>query len=350
MPALMVIHNDTRPYRGFCHSALLCLLLLCLASCVNSSYLSQREKEQMLLPLTQKITDEVGGNYAPLIIKLDLLQLEAVTPAESDRCPVSNIFAAIGTTSITRQQFQQKLALLDEHFEQKRARHTLLDTMYRTTDRKISRLTTMIRNIQIAPGELRQNAVASADTLAFILADTDNDGARGSPYIPTGSTPPSNDLIGLFSKLSYLETVSTLADSIPILAPLPAARITSIFSVRKNPISGKIAPHEGIDFVGKDSAKVISAAAGTVLVAGPSGAYGNLVIIDHGLGITTRYAHLKKILVSEGNRVAIGQLIGIQGKTGRTTGPHLHYEVRFNEKARNPANYLKLGAGCSFAN
>jgi murein DD-endopeptidase MepM/ murein hydrolase activator NlpD len=101
--------------------------------------------------------------------------------------------------------------------------------------------------------------------------------------------------------------------------------------------------HTGIDFGAPIGMRVKATAAGTVVEADRNGGYGNMVEIDHGGGIATRYAHLSAIMVKVGQKVERGTVIGLVGSTGRSTGPHLHYEVRRKGNAVNPARYLKAG-------
>jgi murein DD-endopeptidase MepM/ murein hydrolase activator NlpD len=131
--------------------------------------------------------------------------------------------------------------------------------------------------------------------------------------------------------------------SLPITAPLDNYYTTSGFGRRTDPFNGNVALHEGLDLVSNVGAEVLATAPGTVIFAGWQGEYGRLVEIDHGLGITTRYAHLKAISVEVGETVDYRDQIGLLGSSGRSTGPHVHYEVRFNDRPFNPMNFLKAG-------
>jgi murein DD-endopeptidase MepM/ murein hydrolase activator NlpD len=131
--------------------------------------------------------------------------------------------------------------------------------------------------------------------------------------------------------------------------PLPISqRITSGFSLaRLHPVLGYVRPHYGVDFGRPPSGEsvegkpVVAAASGKVVFSGVMGGYGNIIIIDHGHGIETRYGHLEKRLVSEGQTVKTGQVIALCGHTGTATGPHLHFEVRINGTPVDPIPYLK---------
>ena len=118
--------------------------------------------------------------------------------------------------------------------------------------------------------------------------------------------------------------------------------ITSYYGSRIHPVTGKRKTHTGMDYGAAYGSNIVAAAAGTVLVSGyNSGGYGNYVIINHGGGITTLYAHASSLLVSAGQSVSQGQVIAKVGSTGYSTGPHIHFEVQVNGKAVNPMPYLQ---------
>jgi len=131
---------------------------------------------------------------------------------------------------------------------------------------------------------------------------------------------------------------------LPTSLPIQGSGVGSGFGVRADPIAGVSAMHEGVDFSAEVGTPVVSAAGGVVVEADRHPQYGNLIEIDHGNGFTTRYAHLSKIGVRSGQLVKRGQLIAASGNTGRSTGPHLHFEVRYQGVAQNPARFLQQGS------
>ena len=140
----------------------------------------------------------------------------------------------------------------------------------------------------------------------------------------------------------YLKKVSYNISYTPLGYPF-AGRITSTFGHRENPFGGaNVETHKGLDIKGPMGAHVKAMAKGKVIFAGVRGGYGNCVILKHGNGFQTLYGHLSKILVSVGNNIKIGQHIGNIGSTGRSTGPHLHYEVRRDGQQVNPEPFLNL--------
>lgn len=136
-----------------------------------------------------------------------------------------------------------------------------------------------------------------------------------------------------------------LEDRIEILAATPSMSptdgwVTSRFGYRKAPFGGRKSMHHGLDIAANFGTPVKAPASGVVSYVGYDGGYGNLVSIDHGFGVVTRYGHNAKILVKYGQRVERGHVIAEVGNTGRSTGPHLHYEVRINGVAVNPSQYI----------
>ena len=126
----------------------------------------------------------------------------------------------------------------------------------------------------------------------------------------------------------------------PALHPILEGRITSDFGMRMHPIFKRYRKHPGVDFAAKAGSPIYAAADGIIKLAKYNGGYGNCVFIDHLYGFETRYGHMQKILVRKGQRVKRGDKIGLVGKTGIATAPHLHFEVHFNGHEVNPQHYF----------
>jgi len=166
----------------------------------------------------------------------------------------------------------------------------------------------------------------------------------GGPLVPVDGFDPFDSVVEeLDEALTTLDAAKEKARQLPISNPAPGKQVSSAFGVRKDPLLGTPALHAGMDFRATLGSSVRSAGEGTVVSAGWNGGYGRMVEIDHGNGLTTRYAHLSRILVSKGDKVAAGDVVGRVGSTGRSTGPHLHYEVRRDGKALNPVKFIKAG-------
>ena len=127
----------------------------------------------------------------------------------------------------------------------------------------------------------------------------------------------------------------------PTIPPVDASWCASSFGWRIDPFNGMLAMHEGVDFVVDTGTPIFAAAGGVVSYSGPHPQYGFLVEIDHGNDFTTRYAHCSRLLVKEGEVVQRGSKIAESGSTGRATGPHVHFEVRYRGVAQNPARFLQ---------
>ncbi len=143
--------------------------------------------------------------------------------------------------------------------------------------------------------------------------------------------------------LSEMRTLDDAAERAPFGAPVDDANRTSGFGGRFDPFTGAGAFHAGIDFGGAHRTPIEATAPGVVAFVGQRSGYGNVVEIDHGRGMKTRYAHLAAFSVQAGQRVALGQRIGAMGSTGRSTGTHLHYEIWVDGRVQNPDRFLRAG-------
>lgn len=190
-----------------------------------------------------------------------------------------------------------------------------------------------------------QNAgVGLASLLSRVRRDKETAGT-GGPYIPA-PMPRSTDrlnisLVSLNRVLDRWYDLSLLQDALPIGQPVKKIRVTSPFGAREDPFQGAPARHEAVDLGGMTGEPVFATAPGKVIRAGQWGWYGNMVEIDHGLGFRTRYAHMDKIFVSKGDAVRAGDRIGTVGNTGRSTGAHLHYEIRVRGYPVDPMTFIK---------
>ncbi len=163
-------------------------------------------------------------------------------------------------------------------------------------------------------------------------------GGQGGPFDTKGDPTFKQ----LFSSWKKLDSLQNGAIAIPSDKPVKSAAFTSGYGVRSDPFQGRAAMHAGIDLSGPVGTPIYATADGVVTAAGwNSGGYGNLVKLDHGRGIETRYGHLSSMVIQPGQRVTRGQLIGRMGSTGRSTGSHLHYEVRIDDRAVNPIPFMK---------
>ena len=184
------------------------------------------------------------------------------------------------------------------------------------------------------------------------------DDARGGPWLPPRfQSSPSRDLSDDFASAldEFVQTEAAVknlsqnwSSQLSWLNALPTGipmgkdfRVTSGFGIRNDPFTGQLAMHEGLDFVAEVGSPILATAAGTVTRSGWDASYGNVVEITHVEGFTTRYAHLSKRTVEVGQKVQRGDTIAQLGSTGRSTGPHLHYEVMRHDRVLNPTQMLQ---------
>ena len=183
------------------------------------------------------------------------------------------------------------------------------------------------------------------------------DEARGGPWVPPRfQSAPSRDLNQDFASAmdEFIQTEAAVKNltqnwsaQLSWLHALPTGipmgkdfRVTSGFGIRNDPFTGQLAMHEGLDFVADVGSPIVATAAGTVSRSAWDASYGNVVEVTHIEGFTTRYAHLSKRLVEVGQKIQRGDIIAQLGSTGRSTGPHMHYEVMRNDRVLNPAQML----------
>lgn len=215
-------------------------------------------------------------------------------------------------------------------------------------------------------GELRDGATSQIDRYQRILAMTGlpvddvavqvgmkSKAGMGGPLLPEIRASAIDGVTDEFEKqfaeiahtYGRLDNLTTALSRLPLVTPIATGfyRSTSGFGYRVDPFTGRVAFHSGADMAGDLGTAVLASAPGRVVAAERRGPYGNMVEVDHGRGIRTRYAHLQTILVKPGDMVQFRQKIATMGSTGRSTGPHLHYEIWFNNVVRDPTKFFDAG-------
>jgi murein DD-endopeptidase MepM/ murein hydrolase activator NlpD len=171
--------------------------------------------------------------------------------------------------------------------------------------------------------------------------------ASGGPFVPANALNVSafdRQLFRIRQARGHIDRLTRTLAAVPIRKPISGElESTSGFGMRTDPFIRAPAMHTGLDFRAETGESARATAAGTVTIAGWNGGYGKMVEIDHGNGFATRYAHLSAIDVELGQNVRIGQVVGKVGSTGRSTGPHLHYETRIDGDAVDPQKFLRAG-------
>ncbi|MBL8700353.1 MAG: peptidoglycan DD-metalloendopeptidase family protein [Alphaproteobacteria bacterium] len=255
--------------------------------------------------------------------------------SESERGRLENEFQRLQSDALTRRQ---------EIAERERV----------MADRE-RQMVDLVAGQSVALGRLAEQTSASVEALAKLVARTGIDPERliaavrrenavGGPYIQLAENHlvmPDAVAPGLGGAMARLEALRRALTALPLESPVADAAIMSTYGVRRDPFNGQAAMHHGLDLVATARAPVRATAAGTVVHAGWQGEFGNLVEIDHGFGIRTRYAHLSRIDVKLGDEVGARVQLGLMGSTGRSTGPHLHYEVAFEGDTLDPMRFIE---------
>jgi murein DD-endopeptidase MepM/ murein hydrolase activator NlpD len=233
----------------------------------------------------------------------------------------------------TRDWLKMRVKGLEEKLTAaKESQDSMLVRMTRRTARDIDRAERII--------------AATGLKVAQLLKDDAENGA-GGPFIPlagAGDGEVQESGIEAFDRqIARWERLRDAVHTLPLVAPLEHYKLTSGYGLRKDPMNGKSARHEGLDLSGPTRSPVFSTAPGKVEFSGWKGKLGRLVVVDHGNGVKTRYGHLRRIYVKRGQTVEFGQKIGQLGSSGRSTGPHVHYEIIVHGRNVDPEKFLKAG-------
>lgn len=238
-----------------------------------------------------------------------------------------------------------------ENEELKKRNNQIVESMLNVADADGQIVETVTKITTDNTEELRKNIKKINGTIAALgLSESTlvkNANKFTNPLVGSAFTPLDLDkeLDEKYQKLAdgleLWHGLSRLNTILPFGAPVKNVRVTSNFGTRNDPFDGKPKRHRGIDFAGKIGTELMTVAPGRVISAGERVGYGTTVEIDHGLGFTTLYAHLSQITVSRGDWVRPGTVIGLAGSSGRSTGPHLHYEIRYKGAPFDPSKFVK---------
>lgn len=281
-----------------------------------------REAEGKPLPLAPPTAAQKGADLTPLDMSM----------APRDAAPASSL-AHAADPDLPMPARLESLALSLDRIERDQA----------------SRLSGIVRPALEAAGRLRRAFdIAGLSVERYVARSKRKEAASavGGPFVaanPRGLDGLfEQDLATAQSAVATLDGLRRALPSTPLRKPLAGAlQLTSTFGYRTDPFFGRPALHSGVDLRDDYGAPVRATAAGVVTIAGPNGGYGNMVEVDHGGGLATRYAHLSAISVTPGQQLAPGAVVGKLGSTGRSTGPHLHYEVRMDGEAVDPTRFLR---------
>lgn len=242
------------------------------------------------------------------------------------------------TARLQKKRLEEKLQNLE--VQMARLNHSQEDLIQRVTDQasnEIADIESILTTAGLDPDKM----------LTHLDEDTS---ASGGPFIAAvtkdGESPDEAENASLDyvdQHLSRWQGLQQIRQSLPLAQPLDYYYISSRYGKRRDPVNNRWAVHYGLDMAASKKSPVYVTAPGTVTFSGWKGNYGRFIIIDHGNGIETRYGHLHKALIKKGDHVDFRTQIGLVGSTGRSTGAHLHYEVRVNGKNVDPYKFIKAG-------
>ena len=327
------------------------LLTVCVVSyfTTGSYFNSKRLSSKVNKFKTQLEQSEISTlNYAEQIAELKEKHTEQVTSQQEEYEALLAELKEKRTEQVTSQQekYEALLAELKEkHAEQVTSQQEKYEALLADQKVRFDLETTSLQleNVQLmntAVSDLYERSELIESVMGTIgveikkTAAAQNQKNKGGPFVPDNEI--SYD--GLVQQVdNYLKTIR----AIPLGRPV-SGKISSRFGKRTDPVNKKKAIHEGVDIKGKRGDRILATASGKVIKATKNGGYGNYVEIDHGNGYITAYGHMQNYLVKKGERVKQGQVIGQVGSTGRSTGPHLHYEIQLNKKPIDPVKFIKV--------
>lgn len=314
--------------------------------------------EKRLSALTDERDTAVGERNRALAVKRTLEErverLETDLDATSARN--SSLSEALGKTHRSlsraagdRDRARRRYDSAEKHADElerrldelKSSQQALVDRLRERTLAGVREMVSVIELTGLDAGDLLYPTDAGEPGRGGPLASLDSAGSANE-FTDMGDAF-ENSVLELESHLVLREGLRRILRTLPLAPPTDHYRLASGFGKRRDPITRRWAMHYGLDLSGPFKSAVRATAAGVVTYAGRKGPYGRIVEIDHGLGISTRYAHLHQNLVKKGEEVKFRQQIGKMGTTGRSTGPHVHYEVLFRGQPQDPEKFLEAG-------
>jgi murein DD-endopeptidase MepM/ murein hydrolase activator NlpD len=309
---------------------LLLLLPLFLCSCAGGnfvSFFSSYDRNGPIHRLENQINVSTGMRYGHVILVYNLLDLNIKNDNHSLKGGIqaSSFYLYLTSVDVDQEKFNHLINVLIQKVVVKtqnlsKVKHTLNINATQKIKEFITFLTALDHRLKSHKFQSHnQVRVVVEKMVSYLKREGKN-----------------LDKLSLEQKLRILQKINSVLEKVPLTNPLTSYVVTDRFRMRPGSFFKNKKMHSGIDLCAPKSSDVFASAAGTVIYAGWKEGYGSIVIIDHGRGINTYYAHLRSIGVRAGRKVLVGERIGIQGNTGHSSGDHLHYEIRFNNKPINP--------------
>lgn len=349
------------PFSAVTQLGLMCAVLAFVgwASFSSGSYVAAQkvlqEKEKKLASTTQE-SERLAAEFSLLKMDLTRLAQDGKSAKSADVAKILAEHAATPTVTLgdkaAEDQYSavfKRIDFLENKVKDLQSNHdALMADIRATTGGKIKELEQVIARTGMPAQSLERAAEArrtQEEQRREKYGRIEGKGGQGGPFEPVSTSVLKEKETELYFNLRRMMTLNDVVSAMPLDVPMlhDDYRQTSGFGTRVDPFRGVMAFHSGVDLSGPTGAKVVATNDGKIEFAGWKAAYGNVVDVKHDYGLSTRYAHLSRVLVQPDQVVKKGQVIGIQGSTGRSTGSHLHYEVRYNGVAINPSNFLKAG-------
>ncbi len=322
--------------------------------------------------LAQAVTAkrDIDNQMADLSDQLGLTQSERAKLADTKarlENQITELQSEKARETVRQEQLKNRVAALDTALAKATNTNTELNDQRDYLEQRVGGLEQRLVDLRDAGqsviGRLSEQTQLSLDMIEKTVEMTGLDAdtllknspgvalGKGGPFVPAGNDPaafePSFQLEATVTTLDHQigrwTALQDIVRSLPLTMPLSQYRVSSSYGKRRDPVNGRKARHSGTDLAAPLRTPVYVTAPGKVVYAGWRGRFGRTIEVDHGYGIRTRYAHLRKILVKVGQEVENREKIGLVGSSGRSTGPHVHYEVRYKGRAQNPMKFLKAG-------
>lgn len=298
---------------------------------LKADKLSAEDKES-LLNTKSKITGELDFLHTRIV---EMMDDENYSP-EFDKTSELAIELELirNENDVLKQKHQQ---IIESFNEINDADHKIVEAVSNLTKDNIDELRGNLKKINSTMTKL-----GLTETKLIQQANNYSNQFVGNKFVPLKLNKNANEKYKKIAQdLEQWHGLNKLTKILPFGAPVAQKTITSPYGSRQDPFTKKTKQHKGIDFSGQIGTELYAVAPGRVVSAGERTGYGITVEIDHGLGFTTLYAHLSKLMVSRGDWVRPGTVVGLAGSSGRSTGPHLHYEIRYKGNPFNPINFVK---------
>jgi murein DD-endopeptidase MepM/ murein hydrolase activator NlpD len=322
---------------------------------VSAQFLDQKQVERQLTALLQRQTtleQRTSALTGDLSTNGTIKPTRIAPPGATRASPINDTAIFVAPPDRDARLQQRELPASATRFADRATAGGLSDMLARISlsfDKIEQKQTATLTNLE-------ERIATRARRIQSVLADLGIDKGRappegpvGGPFVPIKPPQPGDSaferqLYRINAAFAQIDRYTNTLVAVPVRKPVIGEMdMSSPFGIRRDPFLGRRAIHPGIDLRGEVGEPVRATATGHVTVAGREGGYGNLVEINHGNGLTTRYGHLSVITVKIGQFVRIGEVVGKIGSTGRSTGPHLHYETRINGEAVDPQKFLRAG-------